>query len=314
MAERTDDNHEPAEPAETGSKPAETGGHRKRSTGAVLGAAFIALASVATWYIDHRTESLDAEQDARDRAAFAEVCNDPVRAAALVTNTPSLASTCPIGLRHLLSIPADEVDPGPELLNAYLDRLFTLLDARIPSDVTPYLDALHHDNVYSTALQELHRNARRCEVLLPSSAPPAATPGPTGNFWDDWQRIEVAPQPRSVRTTEDPDGHAVITARVVDTTPACLTRPTLESAPPPRYTGTTALTLSFVNGTGPSGEQVRLLTRLDACPVRPDPLAAEPVVSTYTLTRRQSLRSDISDSLFRYAGSGCPGATAPTGG
>ncbi|MEU4471093.1 hypothetical protein [Micromonospora sp. NPDC023888] len=34
----------------------------------------------------------------------------------------------------------------------YLDRLFTLLDARIPSDVTPYLHALHRDGAYSTAL------------------------------------------------------------------------------------------------------------------------------------------------------------------
>ncbi|RKR91213.1 hypothetical protein BDK92_5606 [Micromonospora pisi] len=279
----------------------------------MLGAALIALASVATWYIDDRAASLDAEQEARERAAFAEVCNDPVQAAALVINIPSLASTCPTGLRHLLSISADEVEPGPELLDAYLDRLFTLLEARIPSDVTPYLQALHRDGVYSTALNELHRNARRCDVLLPTGTPPPAAPSPTGNFWDDWQRIEVAPQPRSIRATEEPDGHVVIMARVVDTTPACLTQPTLESAPPPRYVGTTALTLSFSTGTGPSGERVWLLDRLDACPVRPDPLAAEPVVSTYSLTRRRSIRDDVTDSLFRYAGSTCAAATPSTG-
>ncbi|MGI5150376.1 hypothetical protein ACQEVC_29165 [Plantactinospora sp. CA-294935] len=313
MAERTGDNG-PAEPAEPEPRGGGDGGRRTRSVGATIGAAFIALASVATWYIDDRAASLDAEQEARERAVFAEVCNDPVRAAALVMNTPSLASTCPTGLRHLLSIPADEVDPGPELLDAYLDRLFTLLDARIPSDVTPYLHALHRDDAYSTALNELHRNARRCQVLLPTGTPPPAAPRPTGNFWDDWQRIEVAPQPRSVRATEEPDGHVVVTARVVDTTPACLTQPTLESAPPPRYVGTTALTLSFSTGTGPSGERVWLLDRLDACPVRPDPLAAEPVVGTYSLTRRRSIRNDVTDSLFRYAGSTCPAATPSAGG
>ncbi|PYC66228.1 hypothetical protein C7C45_26290 [Micromonospora arborensis] len=308
MAERTGGD-QPTEPAEPEPGRGGDGGRRTRSVGATLGAALIALASVATWYIDHRAASLDAEQETRNRNAFVEVCNDPVRAAALVMNTPSLASTCPTGLRHLLSISADEVDPGPELLDAYLDRLFTLLGARIPSDVTPYLNALHRDGVYSTALNELHRNARQCEVLLPTGTPPPATSRPTGTFWDDWQRIEVAPQPRSVRVTEEPDGHVVVMARVVDTTPACLTRPTLESAPPPRYVGTTALTLSFGTGTGPSGERVWLLDRLDACPARPDPLAAEPVVSTYSLTRRRSIRNDVTDSLFRYAGSTCPAAT-----
>ncbi|MEO3747829.1 hypothetical protein [Plantactinospora sp. B5E13] len=308
MEERTDDNHEPAAEAESAARPTWTARRRRQPVGAVLGAALVTLASVATWYIDHRAESLDAEQEARDRAVFAEVCTDPVRAAALVTNTPSLASTCPVGLRHLLSIAAAEVDPGPELLNAYLDRLLTLLDARTPSDVTPYLGALHRDDVHSAGLDELHRNARRCQVLLPTGPPPPATPRPTGNFWDDWQRLEVVAQPRSVRTTVEPGGRVVVTARVVDTTPACLTRPTLESTPPPRFTGTTALTLSFVTGTGPSGEQVWLLDHLDACPVRPDPLAAEPVVDTYTLTRRRSIREDVTDSLFRYAGSSCPRA------
>lgn len=308
-AERTDDNHVPAAEAESAARPARSTRQRRQGVGAAFGAALITLASVATWYIDHRAESLDAEQEARDRAVFAEVCTDPVRAAALVTNTPSLASTCPVGLRHLLSIAAAEVDPGPELLDAYLDRLVTLLDARIPSDLTPYLGALHRDDAHSTALGELHRNAQRCEVLLPTGPPPSATPRPTGNFWDDWQRVEVVAQPRSVRTTVEPDGRVVVTARVVDTTPACLTRPTLESAPPPRLTGTTALTLSFVTGTGPGGEQVWLLDHLDACPVRPDPLAAEPVVDTYTLTRRRSIRDDVADSLFRYAGSSCNRAT-----
>ncbi|MDW5322561.1 hypothetical protein [Plantactinospora sp. KLBMP9567] len=313
MAERTGDDA-PAAPADPDTGRGGDGGRRTRSVGAMLGAAFIALASVATWYIDHRAASLDAEQEVRERAAFAEVCHDPVAAAALVTNVPSLASTCPTGLRHLLSIPADEVGPGPELLDAYLDRLFTLLDARIPNDVTPYLDALHRDDAYSTALDELHRNARRCDVLLPTGTPAPTASRPTGNFWDDWQRIEVAQQPGSVRATEDPDGHVVVTARVVDASPACLTRPGLEPSPPPRYVGTTALTLSFSTGTGPSGERVWLLDRLDACPVRPDPLAAEPVVSTYSLTRRQSIRNDVTDSLFRYAGSTCPAATPSAGG
>ena len=66
---------------------------------------------------------------------------------------------------------------------------------------------------------------------------------------------------------------------------------------------------STLAGTGPSSERVWLLDRLDACPVRPDPLAAEPVVSTYSLTRRRSIRNDVADSLFRYAGSTCPAAT-----
>ncbi|MFF3856433.1 hypothetical protein [Micromonospora sp. NPDC002575] len=283
----------------------------------MLTAALILLASTATWYIDRRSDSLEQQQRQEERALFERVCNDPVSAAALVTNMPAFASSCPAGLRHLLSIPADEVRPGPALVDAYLDRLFVLLGAQVPGgDVGPYLSALHRDGEHAAALRAANRAVRSCQAVLPTATPtptPTPTPeasGPPPGFWDDPQRIEVLPQRSTVRVTAASGGVTVIDVRVVETTPSCLTR-TPGEAMVPRYTGTTALSLSFSPGTGPSGQRVWLLDHINACPVHPDPLASAPIVSADSMYRRRSVRVDVADSLFAYAGSTCPSPTSP---
>ncbi|XTZ14715.1 hypothetical protein ACQSSU_25085 [Micromonospora echinospora] len=279
----------------------------------MLTAALLVLASTATWYIERRTDSLEQQRLQEERAAFERVCNDPVSAAAMVINMPTFASRCPVGLRHLLSIPADEVRPGPVLVDAYLDRLFILLGAQVPGgDVGPYLSALHRDDDHAAALRAANRAVRSCQAVLPTG-PPTPAPDVSGlpaGFWDDPQHIEVRPQRSTVRVSGAPGGATVIDVRVVETTPSCLTR-TPEEVPVPRYIGTTALSLSFSPGVGPSGQRVWLLDRIDACPVRPDPLASAPITNTDSMFRRRSVRVSATDSLFAYAGSTCPSPSSP---
>ncbi|MEV4760117.1 hypothetical protein AB0J86_34155 [Micromonospora sp. NPDC049559] len=299
-------------------------GRGRSKVAATLVALFVALATPLSLYLDDRAASLDREQERRDRATFEQACADPVSAAALVRNMPAFAALCPNGQRYLLTIPTDEVPPGPALVGAYLDRLFLLLGGEFPGgNVTPYVGALHRDDRYAAALGELNRHARNCAVFPstgavptadgPSAAVPAsasAGPGASAGFWDDWQRVEVTPQPASLRVKTAPDGSTVVRVRVVETTPACLTRPP-GGTEVPRYTGTTALTLSFGVGTDPGGRRVWLLDRLNACPVRPDPLATEPIAGTDSLFRHRSIRQSAADSLFGYAGSTCPTAATP---
>ncbi|MEU4569904.1 hypothetical protein [Micromonospora sp. NPDC023956] len=279
----------------------------------MLTTALLGLASTATWYIERRSDSLEQQQRQEEQALFERACNDPVSAAAMVINMPSFASRCPVGLRHLLSIPADEVRPGPALVDAYLDRLFVLLGAQLPGgDVGPYLSALHRDDDHAAALRTANRAVRSCQAVLPTD-PPTPTPEASGlpaGFWDDPQRIEVRPQRSTVRVSGAPGGVTVIDVRLVEATPSCLTRPP-EEVPVPRYIGTTALSLSFSLGTGPSGQQVWLVDRIDACPVHPDPLASAPITGTDSLSRHRSIRASATDSLFAYAGSTCPSPTSP---
>ncbi|MEH1016974.1 hypothetical protein V6U90_28235 [Micromonospora sp. CPCC 206060] len=289
------------------------GGRPARPVAAVLTAALLGLASTATWYIERRTDSLEQQRRQDERALFERACNDPISAAAMVINMPAFASRCPVGLRHLLSIPADEVRPGPALIDAYLDRLFVLLGAQVPGgDVGPYLSALHRNDDHTAALRAANRAVRSCRAVLPTD-PPTPTPaasGPPAGFWDDPQRIEVRPQRSTVRVSGAPGGVTVIDVRVVETTPSCLTRPP-EEVPVPRYIGTTALSLSFSPGTGPSGQRVWLLDRIDACPVHPDPLASAPIVDADSMARHRSIRASATDSLFAYAGSTCPSPASP---
>ncbi|RLK09562.1 hypothetical protein DER29_6089 [Micromonospora sp. M71_S20] len=107
-----------------------------------------------------------------------------------------------------------------------------------------------------------------------------------------------------------PGGVTVIDVRVVETTPSCLTRPP-EEVPVPRYIGTTALSLSFSFGTGPSGQRVWLLDRIDACPVHPDPLASAPVIDADSTARHRSIRASATDSLFACTRSTCPSPASP---
>lgn len=278
-----------------------------------VAAFLVVLLGLVGWYVDHRAGALEREWQQRTRAEFERTCDDPESAAAMVENMPAFAAVCPAGLRHLLTIPAPEVAPGTELVDAYLDRLLRLVGAELAGDVTPYLGALHRDNRYAVALGELHRNARRCDALSSAGPTASASPPSYASFWQDWRRIEVEPQPSSMRLTTVSPRRAVIDVRVVDTIPFCLTRPVTDTATLPRFTGTTALHLSFSAGVGPSGQPVWLLDELRACPVRPDPLVAEPVVGTYSLTRRQSVREDVADSLFAYAGTTCPAPSAMVG-
>ncbi|WP_422769381.1 hypothetical protein ACN28C_21735 [Plantactinospora sp. WMMC1484] len=283
-------------------------GRSVRSTATVVGSVLITLATLLAWFFDHQAAKLEQEAAERDRIAFQRMCDDPAAAAAMVANLPAMAALCPGGLRQLLSIPAGEVDAGPELVDAYLDRLRGLLAATLPGDdVSAYVGAIHRDDRYAAALSTLHRSARHCEAVFPTGAPTPTSRRPTGNFWDDSPRVEVVPQSSTLRTSGRPDGGTLIEVRVVDAVPSCLTRGTFEVGRPPRFVGTTALALSFSVGTGPTGQRVWLLDELTACPVRPDPLAAEPILGTYSLTKRQSIREGVADSLFAYAGSTCPG-------
>ncbi|MGC4790578.1 hypothetical protein ACLQ22_22440 [Micromonospora sp. DT178] len=296
--------------ARSGSRGDHPGGRPVRPVAAVLTAVLLGLASTATWYIERRSDSLEQQQREEERALFERACNDPISAAAMVINMPSFASRCPVGLRHLLSIPADEVRPGPALVDAYLDRLFVLLGAQVPGgDVGPYLSALHRDDDHAAALRAANRAVRSCRAVLPTGpttpTPSPSASGPPAGFWDDSQRIEVRPQRSTVRVSAAPGGVTVIDVRVVETTPSCLTRPP-EEVPVPRYIGTTALSLSFSTGTGPSGQRVWLLDRIDACPVHPDPLASAPIIDTDSMFRHRSIRASATDSLFAYAGSSCP--------
>jgi len=271
---------------------------RKRAVAATAAAALVAIASALTWYIDARADRLDEEQAARDRATFQSVCDDPVAAAALVENQPALGRDCPAGVRHMLAIPAS-VSAGPDLVDAYVDRLLLLLTSEVPgNDVGPFLGALHRDGRYTEALSDLRHRVRGCQATTPSATP--------AGLWDDPSRIEVVPDRATVRVTAGP----TISAQVVDTLPSCVTRDPGE-APVPVFTGTTALTLAFSTGTGPAGEPVWLLDRLRACPVRPDPLAGQPVRGDDGVRMRRSLRESPSDSLFAFADA-CP-ADPPTG-
>ncbi|MEV0329115.1 hypothetical protein AB0H63_22115 [Micromonospora echinospora] len=301
---------EDAPPGPRGDRPL---GRPARPVTAMLTAALLLLASTATWYIERRSDSLEQQRRQDERALFERACNDPITAAAMVINMPTFASRCPVGLRHLLSIPADEVRPGPALVDAYLDRLFVLLGAQVPGgDVGPYLSALHRDDDHAAALRAANRAVRSCQAVLPTATPtptPDASRSPAG-FWDDPQHIEVHPQRSTVRVSDAPSGVTVIDVRVVETTPSCLTRKP-EELPVPRYIGTTALSLSFSPGTGPSGQRVWLLDHINACPVYPDPLASAPIVNADSMFRRRSIRVDVADSLFAYAGSTCPSPTSP---
>ncbi|MFG1916622.1 hypothetical protein [Micromonospora sp. NPDC048898] len=288
-------------------------GRPARPIAALLTACLVGLASTATWYIERRTDSLERQQRQEERALFERACNDPISAAAMVINMPTFASRCPVGLRHLLSIPADEVRPGPALVDAYLARLFILLGAQVPGgDVGPYLSALHRDDGHAAALRAANRAIRSCQAVLPTN-PPTPAPNVSGlpaGFWDDPQHIEVRPQRSTVRVSGAPGGGTVIDVRVVETTPSCLTRAP-EELPVPRYIGTTALSLSFSPGTGPSGQRVWLLDRINACPVRPDPLASAKIINADSMIRRRSIRASATDSLFAYAESACPSPPSP---
>ncbi|BCL12526.1 hypothetical protein [Micromonospora sagamiensis] len=299
--------------APTGPRGDRPGGRPARPVAAMLTAALLVLASTATWYIERRTDSLEQQRRQDERALFERACNDPISAAAMVINMPTFASRCPVGLRHLLSIPVDEVRPGPALVDAYLNRLFVLLGAQVPGgDVGPYLTALHRDDDHAAALRAANRAVRSCRAVLPTG-PPTPAPdasGPPAGFWDDPQHIEVRPQRSTVRVNGAPGGATVIDVRVVETTPSCLTRPP-EEVPVPRYIGTTALNLSFSPGTGPNGQQVWLLDRINACPVHPDPLASASIVDTDSMIRHRSIRASATDSLFAYAGSTCPSPPSP---
>ncbi|MFY1670860.1 hypothetical protein ACN27G_12960 [Plantactinospora sp. WMMB334] len=289
-------------------EPERGSGRSVRSGATVVGSVLITLATLLAWYFDHQSAKLEQEAAERNRIEFQRMCNDPAAAAAMVANLPAMAGLCPGGLRQLLSIPADEVDAGPDLVDAYLDRLRALLAAKVPGDdVSAYVGAIHRDDRYAAALSTMHRSARHCEAVFPTGAPAPTSRGPTGTFWDDSPRVEVVPQSSTLRTSGRADGGTLIEVRVVDAVPSCLTRGTFEVDRPPRFVGTTALALSFSVGTGPTGQPVWLLDELTACPVRPDPLAAGPIIGTYALTKRQSIRDSVADSLFAYAGSTCPG-------
>ncbi|WP_091645337.1 hypothetical protein [Micromonospora pallida] len=136
-------------------------GRPARPVAAMLTAALLVLASTATWYIERRSDSLEHQRRQDERALFERAYNDPISAAAMVINTPAFASRCPVRLRHLLSIPADEVRPGPALVDAYLDRLFVLLGAQVPGGMSG-------------------RTSARCTATRTTPLPSARRTGPSG--------------------------------------------------------------------------------------------------------------------------------------
>jgi hypothetical protein len=281
-------------------------GDGRVSRRATIVAILVALATAVATYLDDQSRMLDREAQQRSEIEFARLCEDPASAAALVRRIPSAAGICPAGLRQLLSIATDEVHAETELIQTYLDRLVVLYTAKIPDgDITESLGALHRDQRYAIALSDMYRRARRCEVVFSANGTPAPqTPTPGASFWDDWQRVLVLIVPGTTKVTRNADGTVVIEALVVDTIPSCMVELAAQNTVP-RFTGTTALSLTFGVGSGPTGKPVWLLDTIVGCPVQPDPILAEPLRGTYSLTRRQSVRTSPQESFFAYSGSAC---------
>lgn len=145
-------------------------------------------------------------------------------------------------------LPVATLPPGPELANAYLDRYQHLLTSERPAT---RIEAVHQDSFAGDRVTALNRKVHECDAL-------------TG----------ITITPGQVRTVETNAKHTVLSVRVVERAPSCVTG--AKAAPGAVVQGTTDLKLTFVKAMMSDSRNVWQLTELHATPVQPDPLSSAP--------------------------------------
>ena len=150
------------------------------------------------------------------------------------------------GAAEGLTLPVETFPAGPELASAYLDRYLRLLTIDQPG---PRVDEINFEGLAADRFVTLNEKVYECDAGADLEIRAGAT-----------------------RMIELNDKHALLTVRVVETAPACVTE--TKAVRGALVRGTTDLELNFVPRPGPDGRPNWLLTDMHADPVTPDPLGS----------------------------------------